>query len=70
MSDDQQSESWFEEQLAKLHARLRVVEQFEADKEKVTGRRADFGSERTALLELIEKLNNQLERMRSRKGPQ
>ena len=66
MSDDHQSEPWFAEQLAKLHARLRTVEQLEADQEKITGQRAALGAERTALLELIAKLNAQLERMRAR----
>lgn len=70
MSDDHQSEPWFAEQLAKLHARLRTVEQHEADKEKITGQRGSFEPERLALLELIDKLNSQLERMRSRKGSQ
>ena len=69
MNDDQQSEAWFAEQLAELHTRLRRVEQLEADKEKITGQRVGFGPERTALLELIEKLNKQLERMRSHNGP-
>ena len=41
------------------------MEQLEADKEKITGQRVEFGSERTALLELIDKLTNQMERMRS-----
>jgi hypothetical protein len=70
MNDDQQYEAWFAEQLADLHTRLRRVEQLEADKEKITGQRVEFGSERTALLELIDKLTNQMERMRSRMGPQ
>jgi hypothetical protein len=70
MNDDQQSEAWFAEQLADLHTRLRRVEQLEADKEKITGQRVECGSERTALLELIDKLTNQMERMRSRQGPQ
>jgi hypothetical protein len=68
MNDDQQSEAWFAEQLADLHTRLRRVEQLEADKERATGQRAGFGPERTALLELIEKLTAQLERMRARNG--
>jgi hypothetical protein len=67
MNDDHQSDTWFAEQLASLHARLRQVEQLEADKEKISGQRADFGPERTALLELIEKLTRQLERMRAPK---
>ncbi|MGZ5927924.1 MAG: hypothetical protein ACXWLX_01815 [Rhizomicrobium sp.] len=67
MNDDQQSESWFAEQLAELHTRLRRVEQLEADKEKITGQRVGFGPERTALLEVIAKLTRQLERMRA--GP-
>jgi len=65
MNDDQQSESWFAEQLAELHTRLRRLEQLEADKEKITGQRASFGPERTALLEVIEKLTRQLARMRA-----
>jgi hypothetical protein len=69
MNDDQQSEAWFAEQLADLHTRLRRVEQLEADKERSTGQSAGFGPERTALLELIEKLTRQLERMRSRNEP-
>jgi len=69
MNDDQQSESWFAEQLAGLHTRLRRLEQLEADKEKTTGQRAGFGPERTALLEVIEKLTKQLERMRSPNQP-
>ncbi|MGZ5922122.1 MAG: hypothetical protein ACXWLT_10180 [Rhizomicrobium sp.] len=67
MNDDQQSESWFAEQLAELHTRLRRVEQLEADKEKITGQSVGFGPERTALLEVIAKLTRQLERMRA--GP-
>jgi len=70
MNDDQRSDAWFAEQLADLYTRLRRVEQLEADKEKITGQRVGFGPERTALLELIDKLTHQLERMRSRKGPQ
>jgi hypothetical protein len=70
MNDDQQSDAWFAEQLAGLHARLRRVEQLEADKEKITGPRVGFGPERTALLELIGKLTDRLERMRSGNGPQ
>jgi hypothetical protein len=69
MNDDQQSEAWFAEQLAELHTRLRRVEQLEADKEKVAGQSVGLGPERTALLELIEKLTRQLERMRARNGP-
>lgn len=69
MNDDQQSESWFAEQLAELHTRLRRLEQLEADKEKITGQRAGFGPERTALLEVIEKLARQLERMRAHNQP-
>lgn len=65
MNDDQQSEAWFAEQLAGLYARLKRVEQLEADKEKSTGQHAGFGPERTALLELIEKLNKRLERLRA-----
>ena len=68
MNDDRQSDAWFAEQLADLHTRLRRVEQLEADKEKITGQRVSFGPERTALLELIDKLTRQLERMRSHKG--
>jgi hypothetical protein len=68
MNGDQRSEAWFAEQLAELHARLRQLELLEADKEKVTGHNAGFGPERTALLELIAKLTDQLERMRARKG--
>ena len=69
MNDDQQSESWFAEQLAELHTRLRRLEQLEADKEKITGQHTGFGPERTALLEVIEKLTRQLERMRSHNQP-
>ena len=69
MNDDQRSEAWFAEQLAELQTRLRRVEQLEADQEKITGPRAEFGPERTALLELIDKLTSQLARMRSRNGP-
>ena len=70
MNDDQQSEVWYAEQLADLHTRLRQGEQLEADKEKFTGQRVGFGPERIALLELIDKLTNQLERRRSRQEPQ
>jgi hypothetical protein len=69
MNDDQRSEAWFAEQLTDLQTRLRRVEQLEADQEKITGQRVGFGPERTALLELIEKLTNQVARMRSRNGP-
>lgn len=69
MNDDQQSESWFAEQLAELHTRLRRVEQLEADKERTTGQSAGFGPERTALLEVIAKLTKQLERMRAHNEP-
>ena len=65
MNDDQQSDAWYAEQLAGLHMRLRQVEQLEADKEKITGQRAGFGPERTALLELMDKLTRQLQRMRA-----
>ena len=69
MNDDRRSEAWFAEQLAELQTRLRRVEQLEADKEKITGQHAGFGSERTALLALIEKLTGELEQLRTRKGP-
>jgi hypothetical protein len=70
MNDDRQSEAWFAEQLAELQTRLRRLEQLEADKEKITGQRVGFGPERIALMELIDKLTSQLERMRSHNGPQ
>jgi hypothetical protein len=70
MNDDRQSEAWFAEQLAELQTRLRRLEQLEADKEKITGQRVGFGPERIALMELIDKLTGQLERMRSHNGPQ
>jgi hypothetical protein len=68
MNDDQQSEAWFAEQLAELQTRLRRAEQLEHDREK-SGDKTGAGPERTALLELIDKLTGQLARLRSRNGP-
>jgi predicted nuclease with TOPRIM domain len=69
MNDDQQSEAWFAEQLAELQTRLQRVEQLEADREKSPDKMRGFGPERTALLELIDKLTSQLAHLRSRNGP-
>ena len=69
MNGDHQSEAWFAEQLAELHKRLRQLEQLESDQDRISGQqRVGFGPERTALLDVIAKLTNQLERMRSGKG--